>query len=73
MARDGGRDFRRWLGRFRGVAVRYAPNYLEWHLMVREDIEGRTDPRMANRRLPVGEKGLRLIRELVRRPRAGLD
>jgi len=70
LARAGGAEFRRWLARFRGVAVRYAPNYLEWHLLVREDIEGRADPRTAHRRLPVGEKGLRLIRELVRHPPA---
>jgi len=65
LARAGGREFRKWLRRFRGVAVRYAPNYLEWHLMVREDMGGRADPRTPHRCLPVGAKGLRVIRELV--------
>jgi transposase-like protein len=71
LARAGGTEFRRWLRRFRGVAVRYAPNYLEWHLMVRENVDGIADLRTPYRRLPAGEKGLRLIRELVRQPRVG--
>jgi transposase-like protein len=66
LARWGGAVFRRWMRRFRGVSYRFLPNYLEWHLMVRENLEGRVDPGTRFRRLPVGESGLRLIRELVR-------
>lgn len=31
LARDYGRRLRQWIGRFRGVATRYLPNYLIWH------------------------------------------